>query len=286
MANWEIDLNLRRNLIGTIDELLRIRRSQIDWLDNFIDEVKTQEVIINSGKTASTAIAIASTVALFTPFAVFGAIGLAASSVGGVGFALGDFIANKIQNSNLEDQLKESKSVEQKLSDLLEDLNSAAKRLSQQLGCTVEMARRLILYMKEIHDISVDQGDDFLHIGANGTTAVIDLLVTVPHLKRVADAMNFGYGFYNAAKISSAANVAMVIEGGEAVYQLSGAFIGLASKTLAIVGSVVGVADVIYSWAKDNPNLASAKDCLKKVKENKRDLEAMRRAFNVRFEDL
>jgi hypothetical protein len=73
-------------------------------------------------------------------------------------------------------------------------------------------------------------------------------------------------------------------QGVQAFYQISGSVVGTVSKCLGVAGAVVGVADVIYSWAKDNPCVSSAKECINKVEQSRTDLRKMKEFFERDFE--
>ena len=70
--DMEFRTSLREDIISNLSSLITIREEQLAWMNKFIEEVKIQEIAVNSVKTAAATGAVISTVTLFTPLAPVG----------------------------------------------------------------------------------------------------------------------------------------------------------------------------------------------------------------------
>ena len=101
------------------------------WLQDFIEDIKTQEIAINGTKTGGAVLGALSVVGLFTPAAPLALASLIVSGATGVAATIGDFIANKVKGGNLEAKVEEMKAQDSKLEKLQKELNAQAEILAQ-----------------------------------------------------------------------------------------------------------------------------------------------------------
>lgn len=246
----------------------------IDWLGEFIDDIRNQEIAVNSTKTGAAALGVVSASGLFTPFAPLAIGGLVAAGGAGVVTTIGDLIANKVKGGNLETKVDNMKAEDSKLQDLQRELNEQAAILAKELN------------------VSKDDAILFLLVGvpkmvAQASTQVVNGLVQIgrilPHLRAINDAMRLGASFSQAVALSNT-----VFQGGRLTIAAGVEGAAMAGTTLAVttaakalggLGAVVGVADAIYSWSTKNPNRKSAEDLLPNLKENLKSLKDTKERF-------
>ena len=110
----------------------------IDWLKEFIDDIRTQEKAVNSAKTGAAALGVVSAIGLFTPFAPLALGGLVAAGGAGVATTIGDLIANKVKGANLKSKVDNMKAEDSKLQDL-------QRKLSRQTTILAKVTTKTLL---------------------------------------------------------------------------------------------------------------------------------------------
>lgn len=103
----------------------------INWLKEFIDDIRTQEIAINSTKTGSAALGTDSAIGLFTPYAPLALAGMVAAGGVAVATSIGDMIANKVTSGNLEEKVDSMNSKDAELGKLQKKLNKQAEPLAK-----------------------------------------------------------------------------------------------------------------------------------------------------------
>lgn len=125
------DPNLLSKLLNQLTKMISAREGLTKWLKDFIDDVRRQEIAINTTKTTAGVVGAVSAIASFTPFAPLAIPGLVAAGGAGVATALGDFIANKVKGDNLEGKVNEMKKDDTELGKLQKCLDEQAKSLAK-----------------------------------------------------------------------------------------------------------------------------------------------------------
>ena len=214
--------------------LLKKRKEISQWCAELIEDIKTQEIAVNSVKTAGTVAGIGGAFLLFTPFAPLGVAALAGSAAGLVATAIGDFIATKVKESSLKDELDSDKELAEKLSEELKQANKVVERLMDQYSLSKDQATAIVFS-------SISNGGQVIINGVQIFES-IEKIREVAHLtKALADLSRIG-AFVE--ETSAALTAARVVSG--------------TSKVLGAVGAVLSIADCVYSWLSDNPTKASA----------------------------
>jgi len=261
---------LERQLMSSLKDLVGARNSQIKWLDTFIADMRGHEVGVNSAKTVTTVGTVAGTVMLFTPLAAVGVGVLVASGVAGLGTTAGDLIANKVKDGSIRKVADQGKEEERQMQACLAKVNKMAEGIRKQCRCTEEESVSVALSI--LKGLGGMQGD------------VTKLVQSVPFITNVLAAIRAGASLKSAAQLAVTTTsvattgvrasvcltegLAASAEGaalaGRAVAPAEGlvtAGASVASKaalSFAVIGSVVSVADCIYSWSTNNPTKESA----------------------------
>jgi len=111
--------------------MVKSRQEMVKWLEDFIEDVRTQEIAINSVKTGAAVVGTASAIALFTPLAPVALAGMVLAGGAGVATTIGDFIANKVKGGNLENKVENMKTEDSALEKLQQELNAQAELLAE-----------------------------------------------------------------------------------------------------------------------------------------------------------
>ena len=101
------------------------------WLEDFIGDVKIQEIAISSAKTISALVGTISAIGLFTPVAPLALGGMVVAGGAGVATTIGDFVANYVKGGNLETKVKDMKAEDSELEKLQQELNVQAEILAE-----------------------------------------------------------------------------------------------------------------------------------------------------------
>ena len=125
-----LQADLLFKFLDQLTKMIKSREGMINWVEKFIQDIKNQEIAINTTKTAAVTDTIA-TIGLFTPFAPLAAAGLVASASAGVATSIGDLIANKVKGGNLEEKVSEMKKEDSELQKLQETLDQQAEKLAK-----------------------------------------------------------------------------------------------------------------------------------------------------------
>ena len=132
------------DLLDTMQSLIDKRQQISDWCHRLIDDIKTQEIAVNSTKTAGTVASIVGTVLLFTPLAPAGALTLAGGTAAVVATSIGDYIATQVKESSLKDEVSSDKEIAEKLQKELEDANKVIERLMDQYDLSKDQATAIV----------------------------------------------------------------------------------------------------------------------------------------------
>lgn len=126
-----LQADLLFKFLDQLTEMIKSREGMIKWVEEFIQDIKNQEIAINTTKTAAAVTGTIATIGLFTPFAPLAAAGLVASASAGVATSIGDLIANKVKGDNLEEKVSEMKKEDSELQKLQETLDQQAEKLAK-----------------------------------------------------------------------------------------------------------------------------------------------------------
>ena len=130
-----IDPNLLSKLLNQLTKMINSRGEMAGWLKDFIEDIRKQEIAINSTKTGAAALGVVSTIGLFTPFAPLAVAGLVTAGGAGVATSIGDLIANKVKGGNLEEKVNKMKTEDAELEKLQKILDEHATRLAKVRKC-------------------------------------------------------------------------------------------------------------------------------------------------------
>jgi len=278
---------LERQLMSSLEALIRARDSQIKWFDKFIDDMWGHEVGVNSAKTVTTVVTVVGTVLLFTPFVAVGVGVLVASGVGGLGTTAGDLIANKVKDGSIREVADQGKEEERQMQACLAKVNKMAEGIRKQCRCTEEESVSVALAI--LKGLGGMQGD---------ITKIVQIL---PFITNVLAAIRAGASLKSAASVAitttsvattgvrasvclteglaasaeGAALAGRVVAPAEGLVTAGASVASKAALSFAVIGSVVSVADCIYSWSTNNPTKESAiqgREHLSKSREGLQDL--------------
>lgn len=126
-----LDAELLSKLLNHLTKMIKSRQGMIDWLKEFIDDIRTQEIAVNSTKTGAAVLGVVSAIGLFTPFAPLAVAGIVAAGGAGVATTIGDLIANKVKGGNLETKVDNMKAEDSKLQDLQRKVDEQARILAE-----------------------------------------------------------------------------------------------------------------------------------------------------------
>lgn len=127
----ELDTKLLPKFLDQLGKMIKSREEIMKWLEEFIENVKKQEIAINSVKTGAAVVGTVSAIGLFTPLAPFALAGMIAAGGAGVATTIGDFIANKVKGGNLETKVENMKAEDSELERLQQELNGQAEILAK-----------------------------------------------------------------------------------------------------------------------------------------------------------
>ena len=127
----ELDTKLLPKFLDQLGKMIKSRQEMTKWLEDFIEDVRTQEIAINSVKTGAAVLGTVSAIGLFTPFAPVALAGMVAAGGAGVATTIGDFIANKVKGGNLETKVENMKAEDSALEKLQQELNAQAGILAK-----------------------------------------------------------------------------------------------------------------------------------------------------------
>jgi len=278
---------LEHQLMSSLEDLIRARDSQIKWFDKFIDDMWGHEVGVNSAKTVTTVGTVAGTVLLFTPFVAVGVGVLVASGVGGLGTTAGDLIANKVKDGSIREVADQGKEEERQMQACLAKVNKMAEGIRKQCRCTEEESVSVALAI--LKGLGGMQGD------------VTKIVQSLPFITNVLAAIRAGASLKSAASVAitttrvattgvrasvclteglaasaeGAALAGRVVAPAEGLVTAGASVASKAALSVAVIGSVVSVADCIYSWSTNNPTKESAiqgREHLSKSREGLQDL--------------
>ena len=126
-----LDPHLLAKLLGQLNKMIRSGKEMITWVKEFIDDIRKQEIAINSTKTGAAALGVVSAIGLFTPFAPLAMGGLVAAGGAGLATSIGDLIANKVKGGNLKEKVDNMKNEDDDLRKLLKKLDEEASLLAK-----------------------------------------------------------------------------------------------------------------------------------------------------------
>ena len=126
-----LDTELLSEFLNHLTKMIKSRQEMIDWLKEFIDDIRTQEKAVNSAKTGAAALGVVSAIGLFTPFAPLALGGLVAAGGAGVATTIGDLIANKVKGGNLKSKVDNMKAEDSNLQDLQRKLSKQTTILAK-----------------------------------------------------------------------------------------------------------------------------------------------------------
>lgn len=273
----KLDTKLLSKFLDQLEKMINSREEMTSWLKEFIDDIKNQEIAINSAKTGGAVLGAVSFVGLFTPFAPLAVAGMVGAGVAGVGTAIGDLIANKVKGGNLEAKVETMKAQDSELENLQKELNAQAEILAKRLDIPKDDAILFLL---------VGVPKMAAQVGVQVVKGTVEIARILPHLNAIKETMKLGASFTQALKLSGTVyqggrlTVVGGIEGG--VVAGTKLVVNTATKVLGGLGAVIGIADAIHSWMSKNPNRKSAEDLLPQLEEN---LESLKEA-KVKFEEM
>ena len=227
------DLDIPYGLPKTIKKLIKKREEISKCCAELIENIKTQEIAVNSVKTAGTVASIGGTILLFTPLAPVGAVALAGSAAGLVATSIGDFIATKVKKSSLKDELDSDKELAEKLSEELKQANRVVERLMDQYSLSKAQATTIV----------------FSTINNDGQVIVNGVQI-LENIEKISEVAHLTKALARLSKIGAFVEQRNAALTAAKVVSQSGA-----RKVLGFVGDIV---DCVQSWLSDNPTKASA----------------------------
>ena len=127
----ELDTKLLSKFLDQLGKMVKSRQEMVKWLEDFIEDVRTQEIAINSVKTGAAVVGTASAIALFTPLAPVALAGMVLAGGAGVATTIDDFINNKVIGGNLENKVENMIAEDSALEKLHQELNAQAELLAK-----------------------------------------------------------------------------------------------------------------------------------------------------------
>ncbi|XP_031565597.1 uncharacterized protein LOC116300796 [Actinia tenebrosa] len=236
---------LIKKFMKTSDEAIPFMKEYADAvpeictkLQEWIDNLQVQETAVNSVHTATTGVAIASTVALFTPLAVFGVVGLIGSGVGAAAVTVGDAVSNRVKAKKIKELVESKAILLKKAEEKLKELQDIIKKVSDVGKIPITTANKICFGMMDI-----------ARAGAGASiTLQGDTIATL-------------FGMFQVWRAGQLApNGLAVIQG------VSGA----GSILISGLGAVVGVWVVIDGWFNGNPTKKATIDTKKQLEESTR----------------
>lgn len=251
-------------------KLVEFRKHQIEWFDGFLHEMDIHEGAVRAAKTAAAGGGLFSTILLFTPLAPFGAVGLVVSGAAGAATGVADFIANHVKNGDVQKHIDESKGAEEELKAAVEAINKHVREIEESLDISHEDANSVLLAI--LNYIKTAAG-----AGITITSGAVQIMTCAPAMMNIRQLVNLGVPIRHAAALIAATTTAseaaaVGLETGRVALDTSravtGEAVGIAAKSLAVLGAIISVADCVISWVTENPTKHGAKEARKSLKEN------------------
>jgi len=246
-------------------ELLQLRRSLLEWLEDLDSSLTVQWAGVNTAKTTSAGLAVAAAVTIF--FAPPVGIGLGIASAGaGVATTVGDWIANKVKDGNFKEKMAEDSMKAQEFSKLAEELKAITKQLALKykvpepdlLGVVIAIVKELAKHGLDVTKVTFNTFDLCANLSKAGKVVVEGggrASITVME------------GAYDMAKAGRATG-----DGLKAGAEVTAS---AAAKTLSVLGAVVSVGDAVYSWITTSPTQQSVRKAIEAVRESIKDLSSL-----------
>ena len=244
------------DLLETMQSLIGKRKQISDWCERLIEDIKTQEIAVNSAKTVGTAASVIGAILLFTPLAPAGIAALAGGGAAIVATSIGDYIATQVKDSSLKDEISSDKELADKLKEELEAANEVIERLMDQYDLTKDQATVIVFS-------SIKNGGQVIIAG-------VQIFQSVEQIREIA---------YLSKALVDLGKIGAFVE--ETTVALTAARVASgATKVLGVVGAILGVADVVYSWMSENPTRTSAERAKTEIDKSVSELERMKGAIN------
>ena len=112
-------------------------------LQEWIDDLATQELAVNITNTTTTAVGAVSIGLLFTPLAPFGLLGLAASGISAAATFTGDTIANHVKGKEIKKIVDEKKKLIDQAEKAVADLDALIKKVAEHGNITYTNASKI-----------------------------------------------------------------------------------------------------------------------------------------------
>lgn len=159
-----LDTDLLSRFLNQLTKMIKSRQEMIGWLEEFIDDVRNQEIAVNSTKTGAAVLGVVSAIGLFTPFAPLAVAGMVTAGGTGVATTIGDLIANKVKGGNLETKVQSMKKEDSELENLQRKLNTQAGILAKVTKTISEYRSRLILKYFSLLSLLNNQRLEFIEL--------------------------------------------------------------------------------------------------------------------------
>ncbi|KAI6653404.1 hypothetical protein LOD99_3623 [Oopsacas minuta] len=276
-----------RTLLNAVNKYFDTAETMIKWLKALVGDIESHQKAVRISKTTAASVGILSTVLLFTPLAPLGVAGIAGSAITGVGTSIGDIIRTKLDSSKITTKVEEMKSDEKVLITLLGVLGNDIKAEVKRSGVSDEIAVGILLGgIVPTGGIVLAGGGIMLIAGA---TVILSGKLAVDGA--ITGKVALDLARISATSIKTATSLSgmagsmseLVVRGAQAVTgaaRVGVGAVGVASGALAGVGAVIGVADAVWTWKHNNPNLDTTKalikqlvDCVAELVELKSSLE-------------
>lgn len=159
-----LDTDLLSRFLNQLTKMIKSRQEMIGWLEEFIDDVRNQEIAVNSTKTGAAVLGVVSAIGLFTPLAPLAVAGMVTAGGTGVATTIGDLIANKVKGGNLETKVQSMKKEDSELENLQRKLNTQAGILAKVTKTISEYRSRLILKYFSLLSLLNNQRLEFIEL--------------------------------------------------------------------------------------------------------------------------
>lgn len=159
-----LDTDLLSRFLNQLTKMIKSRQEMIGWLEEFIDDVRNQEIAVNSTKTGAAVLGVVSAIGLFTPLAPLAVAGMVTAGGAGVATTIGDLIANKVKGGNLETKVQSMKKEDSELENLQRKLNTQAGILAKVTKTISEYRSRLILKYFSLLSLLNNQRLEFIEL--------------------------------------------------------------------------------------------------------------------------
>lgn len=214
-----------------------------DDLQDWIDDLRVQEIAVNGTNTLSAATGIVSTILLFTPLAVFGVGGLIGSGVAGGAIAIGDNIYNKVKGKKIQELVDENKEMMGKVENIMERFQALIKKVADVGKIHIADASTICIGLAGI-----------AHTGA-GLRAALN-----------ADKFTRLMCFFRMWRAGQLLPVGIAT-----IRSIT----GVGSKLFGGLGAGVSVVTIVNGWVNGNPTRKSTIAMKKQLEESKGALEQL-----------